>query len=231
MAVESKEGKILIVEDDAHINQILYDGLAQEGYRCTRAYSGSEGLLQLERGDFQLIILDLMLPGLSGERFMQELKEQPRPATPVIVLTAKDQLDHKLNLFALGAVDYVTKPFSLMELVARIQVHIKRESPVSAPSSYSYKQLQLDSEEYRVTLEGREIPLTRQEYKIIELLVRNPKRVFTKQDLYELAWDEPYLGEDKTITVHISNIRNKFKVCSSASYIDTVWGIGFRMSP
>ena len=240
MAGEGKGGKLLIIEDDAQINQILYDGLTQEGYTCTQAYSGSEGLLQLGRGEFQLILLDLMLPGLSGERFMQEmremremqeLQEQRQSAIPVIVLTAKDQLDHKLNLFALGAVDYVTKPFALSELAARIQVHIKREQAPSAPSSYRYKQLQLDGEAYRVTLEGQDIILTRQEYKILELLVKHPQRVYTKQDLYELAWDEPYLGEDKTITVHISNIRNKLKACSSDSYIDTVWGIGFRMSP
>lgn len=237
MAGEGKGGKLLIIEDDAQINQILYDGLTQEGYTCTQAYSGSEGLLQLERSEFQLILLDLMLPGLSGERFMQEMleiqemREQRQSAIPVIVLTAKDQLDHKLNLFALGAVDYVTKPFALSELTARIQVHIKREQAPSAPSSYRYKQLQLDGETYRVTLADQEIILTRQEYKILEVLVKHPQRVYTKQDLYELAWDEPYLGEDKTITVHISNIRNKLKGCSSDSYIDTVWGIGFRMSP
>lgn len=231
MAGEGKDGKLLIIEDDAQINQILHDGLTQEGYVCTQAYSGSEGLLQVERGHFHLILLDLMLPGMSGEQFMEELRDKRKSAIPVIVLTAKDQLDHKLNLFALGAADYVTKPFAIEELIARIQVHIQREQAAATPVSYRYKQLHLDSETYRVTLADEEIALTRQEYRILELLVKHPLRVYTKQDLYELAWDEPYLGEDKTITVHISNIRTKLKAYTSDSYIDTVWGIGFRMSP
>lgn len=221
---------ILIVEDDEHINGILYDGLTGAGFQCTRAYSGSEGMLNLAEREYHLIVLDLMLPGLSGEAFMHRLREELKSRIPVIVLSAKDQLDHKLDLFTLGADDYVTKPFELEELIARIHVHIQRTAGEEPVNEFRHKNLVLDSVDYSVQIHGTALNLTRQEYRIVELLLKNPTRVFTKQDLYELAWDEVYLGEDKTITVHISNIRNKIKPHDSEAYIDTIWGIGFRLS-
>lgn len=180
---------------------------------------------------YDLIILDLMLPGLSGEAFMYELRSELKCDTPVIVLSAKEKLDHKLNLFDLGADDYVTKPFEVEELLARINVHLKRKSKTDYVTKYRHKDLLLDSDSMSVSVNHAELNLTRQEYKIIELLLKNPTRVFTKQDLYELAWDDMFIGEDKTITVHISNIRNKIRAHTEATYIDTVWGIGFRLSP
>lgn len=229
--LNSNSRRILIVEDDEHINTILHDGLTAAGYQCTRAYSGSEGMLNLAEREYHLIVLDLMLPGLSGEAFMHRLREEMRSRVPVIVLSAKDQLGNKLDLFTLGADDYVTKPFELEELLARIQVHIQRTAAVEPVNEFRYKNLVLDCTAYSVRIHGIALPLTRQEFRIVELLVRNPTRVFTKQDLYELAWEEIYLGEDKTITVHVSNIRSKIKAHDSESYIDTVWGIGFRLSP
>ncbi|WP_405116095.1 response regulator transcription factor [Paenibacillus sp. FSL K6-1217] len=223
--------RILIVEDDEHINGILSDGLTAAGFQCTRAYSGSEGMLNLAEREYHLIVLDLMLPGLSGEAFMRRLRGELKYRVPVIILSAKDQLDHKLDLFALGADDYVTKPFELKELIARIHVHIQRTVAAELVNEFRHKNLVLDCTAYSVRIHGTPLPLTRQEYRIVELLVRNPSRVFTKQDLYELAWEEIYLGEDKTITVHVSNIRNKIKAYDSEAYIDTVWGIGFRLSP
>ncbi|ASA23261.1 response regulator transcription factor [Paenibacillus donghaensis] len=222
--------RILIIEDDEHINQILYDGLVREGFVCTQAYSGSEGKMNTARSEYQLILLDLMLPGGSGEEFMSYLRTELKSAVPVIILSAKDQLDHKLNLFSLGADDYVTKPFELQELLARVNVHIKRNAKAMPIEQYKHKELLLDCSTYSVRLKDNELSLTRQEFRILELLLKYPERVFTKQDLYELAWDEVYLGEDKTITVHISNIRNKIKAYTRDSYIDTVWGIGFRLS-
>ncbi|NQX44618.1 response regulator transcription factor [Paenibacillus tritici] len=222
--------RILIVEDDEHINGIIHDGLTAAGFLCTRAYSGSEGLLNLAEREYHLIVLDLMLPGLSGEAFMHSLRKERNSGTPVIILSAKDQLDHKLNLFTLGADDYVTKPFELEELIARIHVHIQRTTGEEPVNEFRHKNLVLDSVDYSVRIHGTALNLTRQEYRIVELLLKNPTRVFTKQDLYELAWNEVYLGEDKTITVHISNIRNKIKPHDSEAYIDTIWGIGFRLS-
>lgn len=222
--------RVLIIEDDEHINGIICDGLTADKFLCTQAYSGSEGKINLAHQDYQLIVLDLMLPGLSGEEFMHYLRKDLKSGVPVIILSAKDQLDHKLNLFALGADDYVTKPFEIEELIARIHVHIKRNAADESSKEYKHKNLLLDSTAYSVKVKDTTLSLTRQEYKIVELLVRNPTRVFTKQDLYELAWDEIYMGEDKTITVHISNIRNKIKRYDSEPYIDTIWGIGFRLS-
>lgn len=161
---------------------------------------------------------------------MYELRTELKLNTPVIVLSAKDKLDHKLSLFALGADDYVTKPFEIEELLARINVHIKRKSSTESALQYRHKNLFLDSVTLSVRLNHTELNLTRQEYKIVELLLKNPTQVFTKQELYELAWDDIYMGEAKTITVHISNIRNKIKQHTAEVYIDTVWGIGFRLS-
>lgn len=149
----------------------------------------------------------------------------------MIVLSAKDQLDHKLDLFALGADDYVTKPFALEELIARIQVHIKRTVPSLPTAAYRHKQLLLDPETFTASVDGAPLHLTRREFKILELLVKHPTRAFSKQDLYELAWDEIYMGEDKTVAVHISNLRAKLRSHTDDDYIDTVWGIGFRLSP
>lgn len=227
-----KDSRILIVEDDAHISDIIAAGLRREGYRCTQAYSGSEAMLQLEQSTYELIVLDLMLPGLSGEALMGRLRGELRSSVPVIVLSARDQLDHKLELFGLGADDYVTKPFELAELLARVHAQLKRARPgrEAEGESYRHRELVLDNRTYQATVKGEPLTLTRQEYRILELLLKHPSRVFTKQDLYTLAWDEPYMGEDKTITVHISNIRNKIKAHCEQSYIDTVWGIGFRLS-
>lgn len=220
---------ILIIEDDEHINQIVYDTLKNEGFNCTQAYSGTEGMLHVKQSNFDLIILDLMLPGVSGEAFMMKLRKELHLTTPVIVLSAKEKLDEKLTLFDLGADDYVTKPFELEELLARINVLLKRTANKESMPTYRHKDLSLETNAMHVIVKGHALNLTRQEYKIIELLLNHPTRVFTKQDLYELAWDEIYLGEDKTITVHISNIRSKIKAYTEEPYIDTVWGIGFKL--
>ncbi len=225
-----KQPNILVIEDDEHINHIISDVLEKENYLCTKAFSGSEGKMNLIHQTFDLIILDLMLPGLSGEQLMKDMREELKIGTPVIVLSAKEELNHKLNLFELGADDYVTKPFEVEELLARVNVQLKRLSNSESASQYRHKQLVLDTKKMSVYVDENELSLTKQEYKIIELLMKNPTQVFTKQDLYELAWEDTYIGEDKTIAVHISNIRNKIKRYSDESYIDTVWGIGFRLS-
>lgn len=223
---------ILIVEDDVQISEIVVAGLQRAGYRCTAAYSGTEALLHLAQTRYALIVLDLMLPGLSGETLLHSLRDERSVNTPVIVLSAKSELNEKLALFAGGADDYMTKPFEIAELIARIHVQLKRNRSIAAdtaPEPYRYKQLVLDSQTYQASVRGQLLHLTRQEYRILELLLKHPNRVFTKQDLYTLAWEEPYLGEDKTIMVHISNIRNKIKAHCEDSYIETVWGIGFRL--
>ncbi|MFS0722443.1 response regulator transcription factor [Paenibacillus sp. 1P07SE] len=230
MAAE-KAPHLLIIEDDEHINTMVYEGLTAATFRCSQAYSGTEGKLRMERERYDLVILDLMLPGLSGEQLIREMRAGLHVAVPVIVLSAKDHLDHKLDLFSLGADDYVTKPFALPELIARIQVHLKRYMQPPESRVSLYKGLLLDAEAFTASVDGSPLQLTKREFNILELLVKHPTRLFSKRDLYELAWDETYLGEDKTINVHVSHIRAKLRSCTDEDYIETVWGIGFRLHP
>lgn len=221
---------ILIVEDDADINKVIHDALTQHGYQTTSAYSGTEGFMLLSQHMFDLVILDLMLPGLSGEALIRKLRDDLNKNTPVIILSARDKLDYKLDLFERGADDYMTKPFEIKELLARVSVQLKRSTSQLGQTIYQHKQLNVNVDTLEVTIENHPISLTRKEFKIIELIIKNPTRIFSKEDLYELAWDEQYFGDDKTITVHVSNIRHKIKSFTDEPYIDTVWGIGFKLS-
>ncbi len=221
--------KILIVEDDNEINNMTAEALTRAGYSCDQAFSGTEALLYLDRERYSIAIMDLMLPGLSGEELLSKLKEKQQ--IPVIVVSAKDSLDSKVNLLTGGAEDYITKPFEIQELVARVGVQIRRfAGSEDVPEKLQYKDLVLNQSSFTVSVHGEEIVLTKQEFKILELLLSHPNKVFSKQDIYDYAWNDIYIGEDKTINVHISNIRKKLKAVSTEEYIETVWGIGFRLS-
>lgn len=221
-------GKILIIEDSADINNLIGEALKRAGHEYRQAFSGTEGLLCAASEQFDLAVMDLMMPGMNGEELLPRLKEKQN--IPVIILTAKDGLDSKLSLFELGAEDYMTKPFEVAELVARIKVRLKNTSPGSgaAGQTLTLKGLVLDPEGFCGEIHGKKISFTRQEFKILELLLSNPKKVFSKQDIYDYAWEDYYMGEDKTINMHISNIRRKLKAVSEEEYIETVWGIGFK---
>lgn len=236
--------KILIVEDDNDINSMIKTALSKEGYECVSAFSGTEALLRLEVDKFDLVILDLMLPGVEGQEVLKQAREKMN--IPFIVLSAKDELDTKVDLLTLGANDYMTKPFELKELLARIQVQL-RMSSVNASNlatsnqdssdisgakprnTLDYKELSLDLNSKALIVNGNSITLTAQEYKIMELFLKNPGKVFSKNEIYEYAWDDYYMGEDKTIYVHISNIRQKIKKFTQQEYIETVWGLGFKL--
>ena len=221
--------RILVIEDDTDINNVIADTLTKVGYICTQAFSGTEALLYLERENYALAVMDLMLPGLSGEDLLPKLKE--KQSIPVIVVSAKDGLDSKINLLTSGAEDYITKPFEIQELVARVGVQIRRfAGSEETPKLLQYKDLVLNQASFTASANGEEIVLTKQEFKILELLLSYPNKVFSKQDIYDYAWNDIYIGEDKTINVHISNIRKKLKAVSSEEYIETVWGIGFRLA-
>lgn len=221
---------ILIIEDDTDINNVIAEALTKAGYSCTQAFSGTEALLYLEREDYALAIMDLMLPGLPGEALLPKLKE--RKPIPVIVVSAKDGLDSKVDLLTSGAEDYLTKPFAIPELVARVGVQIRRFAGAedSQEEKLRYKDLVLSPASFTAAVGDSEIALTRQEFKILELLLTYPNKVHSKQDIYDYAWDDIYIGEDKTINVHMSNIRKKLKAVSEEEYIETVWGIGFRLA-
>lgn len=221
---------ILIIEDDTDINNVIAEALNKAGYACTQAFSGTEGLLYIDKDLFSLVILDLMLPGMNGETLLPQIKEKQQ--IPVIVVSAKDNLNSKLHLLTAGAEDYLTKPFEIQELVARVGVQIRHFSGfIEQPQqTLQYKDLILNTASFSAAMHGQDISLTKQEFKILELLLSHPGRVFSKQDIYDYAWDDLYIGEDKTINVHISNIRKKLKALSAEDYIETVWGIGFRLA-
>lgn len=226
MKTEAKQ--ILIIEDDNAINAMLFESLTKAGYACVQAYSGTEGKLHIEQNVFHLILLDLMIPGMTGEVLLEVIRT--KTSTPVIILSAKDDIDGKVNLLTLGADDYMTKPFNIKELLARITVQLRKVNPIDKESTLSYKGLVLDKNLYIINLNHCDIPLTKHEFKILELLISYPNKVFSKQEIYNYAWDDIFIGEDKTINVHISNIRNKLKNVSSEEYIETVWGVGFRLT-
>ena len=219
---------LLIIEDDAHINNFIAEAVIKSGYSCTQAFSGTEALLLLEKNNFDLILLDLMLPGMSGEVFIKNIK--PNNHTPVIVISAKDELDSKIDLLTLGAEDYITKPFEIKELLARIAVQLRRDGNGQSNNILQHKDLVLNKDTMQIYVNDKKLSLTKQEYKILELLMSYPNKIFSKQNIYEYAWDDFYIGEDKTINVHISNIRQKLKKISDEEYIETVWGVGFKLA-
>ena len=222
-------GRILIVEDDSNINDMICESLHRQGYECVSAFSGTEALLRMEGGGFDLVILDLMLPGMPGAAVLEKIRESSN--VPVIVLSAKDELDTKVDLLTLGANDYMTKPFALKELEARVKVQLRDSRGENRDSGVlSFHGLEYDLSKKQVTVEGQKIPLTLHELKIMELLLEHPGRVFSKNEIYEYAWEEYYIGEDKTINVHISNIRQKLKKATDVEYIETVWGLGFKLA-
>ena len=241
---------ILIVEDDININNLLCEVLRKAGYTCEQAFSGTEAklLLDIKEKAYTLVLLDLMLPGASGEEVLKEIRKHGR--LPVIVLTAKDSIDDKIGVLTDGADDYITKPFEIREVLARIQVqlrHIEAETKSEAEAEteveakagiqegqgsgrLAFREMVLTRSIFEVSIGGRVLPkITKQEFAILELLLKNPKQVFSKEDIFEYAWDEPYMGETKTLDVHISNIRKKIKTVTSDEYIETIWGIGYRL--
>lgn len=231
MIMEEKT-TILIIEDDTSINALLATALKKARYHVVQAYSGTEGKLLIQTGAsrFSLVLLDLMLPGMPGEELLAYIRS--RNEIPVIVLTAKDELDDKISALTGGADDYVTKPFEIPEVLARIQVQLRHASKEQDPDRITYRDMVLDRTSRQVVMSGTVLEkITRQEFAILELLLQHPKQVFSKEDIFEYAWDEPYMGETKTLDVHISNIRKKIKAVTPDEYIETVWGIGYRLHP
>lgn len=223
--------KILVVEDDEDINKILRRFLEREKYEVVSAFSGTEARLQLHMSTFDLVILDLMLPGISGEELIKEIRGNAQ--LPILVISAKSALTDKVNALKTGADDYMIKPFERDEVIARVDAILRRSRRFSAKSStdneYTFKNLVLKPAAREVTVLGRPISLTAYEFDILHLMLQYPDRVFTKDQLYQDIWKTGYYGEDNTINVHVSNIRRKIKDHDEEAYIKTVWGIGFKL--
>ena len=223
--------RILVVEDDPDINQLLCTIMSDAGYQCQPAFSGSEAMLWAERERFDLVLLDLMLPGLTGEEFITRIR---RGGTmPIIVLSAKAGLEDRVNVLRLGADDFIPKPFDNAEVLARVEAQLRRYKQFSGGGGsavLTHGDLTLDQEGVTVTAAGKPVTVTAREFDILTLLMEHPKKVFTREQLYEQVWGGEYMGDDNTVNVHISNLRAKLAKASPAEYIKTVWGIGFKMS-
>lgn len=223
--------KILVVEDDEDINRILKKYLEKEQYSVDSAFSGTEAKLLLSMNQYHLILLDLMIPGITGEELIKEVRKNAQ--TPILVISAKIALEDKVNALKCGADDYMTKPFEREEVLARVEAILRRSSnqseALNTEADFSFKNLVLKPFSREVFIKGSLISLTAYEFDILHLMLQNPDRVFTKEHLYQDIWKTGYYGEDNTINVHMSNIRKKIKEYDDTSYIKTVWGIGFKI--
>lgn len=216
---------ILIVDDDVHISNMLYEILKKENFRVSRAYSGTEALLFLSNEKPDLILLDLMLPGLSGEEIIEKIKE-----IPVIVISAKDDVNDKVNLLITGACDYITKPFDTKELIARIKVQFRKNKYSKTENNLIFDDINLDKNKMTVFCGEKNVKLTKTEYAILKLLMENSSQVITKTILLERISEDTPDCVESSLKVHISNLRKKLKTISSKNYVESVWGIGYKMN-
>lgn len=229
---------LLIVEDDLSIAEMMSDHLSKEGYRIVHAVNGLAALERFDLEKIDLILLDLMLPELDGTAFLKVVRT--RSFVPILIVSAKDSEHDKALGLGFGADDYMTKPFSLIELSARVKACLRRatvytgnvsaEEGLKRHTELRIHELSLDTEQHIVSKNGKEIKLTGKEFEILKLLMLNPKRAFSKAQMYVKVWDEDYLGDDNAINVHISRLREKIENDpSSPQYIKTVWGIGYKL--
>ncbi len=215
--------RILVIDDDVHIGDILEELLTREGHTVSRAYSGTEALLALDAARPDLALLDLMLPGLSGEQVLPKLR-----GIPVIVLSAKADVDSKVSLLLSGAADYVTKPFDSRELLARVAAALRRSAPAEdAPLTWG--PIRLDPAARQASVEGTHLRLTRTEYAILRLLMVNPAQVVTKSLLLERVADDTPDCTENSLKTHVSNLRKKLRDAGAGDPIQAVWGIGFKL--
>ena len=219
-------GRILIVEDDSEISRLLSGYLAQSGYEAITAEDGIVASAALKKNDYDLVLMDLMLPHKSGEELIKEMRGYSD--RPVIVLSAKSMMETRLEVLRLGADDYILKPFDLGEVLVRIEVVLRR-SGIATGGVLRCGDLELNTNENSVSFNGSGISLTAKEMQLLQLLMEYPTKVFSKANLYESVWNDEYIYEDNTINVHVSNLRNKLKKATGNDYIETVWGIGYRL--
>lgn len=215
---------ILIIDDDIHIGDVLEEILTKEGYGVSRAYSGTEALYVRSGSKPDLVLLDLMLPGLNGEEVLPHIQ-----GIPVIVVSAKVDIDNKVDLLLGGATDYITKPFHAKELLARIAVQFRNAASSSTTPTLVFDDISLNTDTHIATVGADEIRLTRTEYAILKLLMQNPTQVITKSILLERISEDTPDCTESSLKMHISNLRKKLRSGNDRDYIESVWGIGFKM--
>lgn len=221
---------ILIVEDDDAINKLLSDIVKEQQYTPHSAYSGTEAMLYINQQQWDLILLDMMLPGLSGEEVLKNITAEG--ASPVIIISARDAQEVKVSALRLGADDYITKPFDVEEVSARIESVMRRFNLTNQVTStvLVHKEIVLDADARTVKVNDSEVTLTAREFAILYTLISNPEKVFSKANIFESAWNETFHGDDNTVNVHMSNLRSKLAdAADDADYIETVWGMGYKM--
>lgn len=217
--------KILVIEDDDTINRLLFD-LLKDRYDVTQAYAGTEGKRLLESESFDLLLLDLMLPGVSGEELISTIREQS--SVPIIVITAKAEVNVLANVLKIGANDYIAKPFNAIEVLARVEARLRSTDSQVVSQQLSLEDIHMNEESHQVIINKQEVSFTQKEYELLKCFLEHPKKVFTKANLYETVWNVPFLGDDNTVTVHVSRLRNKVNQYSQKEWLQTVWGVGFK---
>ncbi len=217
---------ILVIEDDSTINSLLCGILQKSGYEVESCTDGLTGLNMALDKDYQLILMDLMLPMKSGEEILRSVRKAKK--TPVIVLSAKNDVHNRIELLRLGADDFICKPFDIDEVILRIEAVLRRVEDVK--DVLTYKQMRIDKESRRIYIGDDELICTATEYAILELMLSNPGKVFSKRNLFESVTGENYLSEENTMNVHMSNLRKKIAKLTDEPYIDTVYGMGYRMA-
>lgn len=224
--------KILIVEDDKDINNLLKIILERNGYHISQANTGENGLDILNKEDFDLVLLDLMMPIMTGEEMITKMRAEGKNE-PVIIITAKIDEQTKFHVFDIGADDFITKPFKESDLLNRVKANIRRyrhlNDNINERNILTHKNLKLYVDENRVLINEKEMRTTPIEFEILKTLLKNPNKIFSKENLYKSVWDDDYFYEDDTINVHISNLRSKIKKLDSQEYIETVWAVGYRL--
>ena len=216
---------ILIIDDDIHINEMLEEVLIQEGYQVSHAYSGTEALLFLANEKPDLILLDLMLPGLTGEEVLPQIEK-----IPVLVMSAKVEVKDKVALLLNGAEDYITKPFEIEELLARIVVQLRKSTRLDSSEKLMYREITVNMVTHEAWVGEHEVKLTKTEFAILKILLEHPKQVITKTVLLDRVSEETPDCMESSLRVHISNLRKKLREISGKDYIEAVWGIGFKMA-
>ncbi|MDK4459548.1 response regulator transcription factor [Enterococcus faecium] len=227
----TQQANILVVEDNQDINQLLCKIIRKHHGSAQPVYSGTEAMIYIEKQEWDLVLLDLMLPGMSGEDVLNELSQ--KSAVPVIIISARGEQQSKIDCLRTGADDYITKPFDVEEVSARIHAQLrrnKRNQVTLLKKELIFKDIVIDLEAKMAWANGTLLKLTAKEFTILVLFVSNPRKIYSKPNLYESVWKEPYYGDENIVNVHMSHLRSKLaQVNPDETYIETVWGMGYRL--